>query len=131
MQPTPQDNQLMSKHHVLGFKPQLRLEWRGQDGQPTFDQMVTAVDQIRPTAPPAPSRESGFVRRHLTDVGVSRRSALRQKRSVTNVRLVNSEFVNRYHNALAIVRRGGRAAEEPLCLLVTSAKIVQDLGIRD
>ena len=33
MRPTPQDNQLMSKHRVLGFKPQLRLEWRGQDGQ--------------------------------------------------------------------------------------------------
>jgi hypothetical protein len=23
----------MSKHRVLGFKPQLRLEWRGHDGQ--------------------------------------------------------------------------------------------------
>jgi hypothetical protein len=33
MQPALQDNQLMSKHHVLGFKPQLRLEWRGQYGQ--------------------------------------------------------------------------------------------------
>src|SRR5882724_9291974 len=33
MQPTLHDNQLMSKHRVLGFKPQLRLEWRGQDGQ--------------------------------------------------------------------------------------------------
>jgi hypothetical protein len=33
MQPTPQDNQLMSKHRVLSFKPQLRLEGRGQDGQ--------------------------------------------------------------------------------------------------
>jgi hypothetical protein len=33
MQPTLQDNQLMSKHRVLGFKPQLGLEWRGQDGQ--------------------------------------------------------------------------------------------------
>jgi hypothetical protein len=48
VQPTPQDNQLMSKHRVLSFKPQrgqdgqhetakpdhpeLRLEWRGQDG---------------------------------------------------------------------------------------------------
>src|ERR1700726_4483833 len=32
-QPTPQDNQLVSKHRVLSFKPQLRLEWRGQDGQ--------------------------------------------------------------------------------------------------
>src|SRR5712692_689199 len=33
MQPTLQDNQLTSKHRVLGFKPQLRLEWQGQDGQ--------------------------------------------------------------------------------------------------
>src|SRR5258708_39436902 len=33
MQPTPQDIQLMSKPCVLSFKPQLRLEWRGQDGQ--------------------------------------------------------------------------------------------------
>jgi hypothetical protein len=29
MQPTLQDNQLMSKHRVLGFKQQLGLEWRG------------------------------------------------------------------------------------------------------
>jgi hypothetical protein len=36
--PTPQDNQLMSKHRVLGFKPQLRLEWRGQDGQDETEQ---------------------------------------------------------------------------------------------
>src|ERR1700736_5047074 len=33
IQPTLQDHQLMSKHRVLGCKPQLRLEWRGQDGQ--------------------------------------------------------------------------------------------------
>src|SRR5712671_4371491 len=31
--PTPQNNQLMSKHGVLSLKPQRRLEWRGQDGQ--------------------------------------------------------------------------------------------------
>jgi hypothetical protein len=30
---TLQDDQLMSKHRVLSLKPQLRLEWRGQDGQ--------------------------------------------------------------------------------------------------
>src|SRR5450631_1639862 len=30
---TPQNDQLMSEHRVLGFKPALRLEWRGQDGQ--------------------------------------------------------------------------------------------------
>src|SRR3977135_285334 len=38
MQPAPQDNQLMSKHRLLSFKPQLRLEWRGQDGQNETEQ---------------------------------------------------------------------------------------------
>jgi hypothetical protein len=38
MQPTPQDNQLMSQHRVLSFKPQLRLERRGQDGQNETEQ---------------------------------------------------------------------------------------------
>jgi len=28
-QPAPQNVQLMSKHRVLSFKPQLRLEWQG------------------------------------------------------------------------------------------------------
>jgi hypothetical protein len=38
MQPAPQDIQLMSKHRVLSLKPQLRLEWRGQDGQSEAEQ---------------------------------------------------------------------------------------------
>jgi hypothetical protein len=38
MQATPQNNQLMSKHRVLSLKPQLRLEWRGQDGQSETEQ---------------------------------------------------------------------------------------------
>src|SRR6202048_1052422 len=38
MQPAPQDNQPMSKHCVLSLKPQLRLEWRGQDGQSEIEQ---------------------------------------------------------------------------------------------
>jgi hypothetical protein len=38
MQPPPQDHQLMSKHRVLSFKPQLRLERRGQDGQSEAEQ---------------------------------------------------------------------------------------------
>jgi hypothetical protein len=33
-----QDNQLMSQHCILGFKPQLRPEWRGQDGQSEAEQ---------------------------------------------------------------------------------------------
>jgi hypothetical protein len=44
MQPSSQDNQLMSKRRVLSFKPQLRLEWRGQDGQ---------SEQSSPIIPPA------------------------------------------------------------------------------
>src|ERR1700694_1752255 len=38
MQPASQDNQLMSKHRVLSFKPYLRLERRGQDGQNETEQ---------------------------------------------------------------------------------------------
>jgi hypothetical protein len=38
LQPAPQDIQLMSKHRVLRFKPELRLEWRGQDGQNETEQ---------------------------------------------------------------------------------------------
>jgi hypothetical protein len=56
MQPTPQENQLMSKHRVLSLKPQLQLEWRGQDGQNETEQTdhsaslgdsVTSSTQIR------------------------------------------------------------------------------------
>src|ERR1700720_3642003 len=55
-QPTPHDIQLMSKHRVLSFKPQLRLEWRGQDGQNETEQpdhsaslgdSITSSTQIR------------------------------------------------------------------------------------
>src|ERR1700709_708115 len=38
MQPAPQDIQLMSMHRVLSLEPQLRLEWRGQDGQSETEQ---------------------------------------------------------------------------------------------
>jgi hypothetical protein len=56
MQPAPHDIQLMSKHRVLSFKPHLRLEWRGQDGQNETEQpdhsaslgdSVTASTRIR------------------------------------------------------------------------------------
>src|SRR6201987_5351641 len=38
MQPAPQDNQLMPKHRVLSLKPQLRFEWRSQDGHNETEQ---------------------------------------------------------------------------------------------
>src|SRR5215471_1523125 len=56
MQRAPQDNQLMSKHRVLSFKPQLRLEWQGHDGQNEIEQpdhsaslgdSITASTRIR------------------------------------------------------------------------------------
>jgi hypothetical protein len=31
-------DQLMSERRILRFKPQLRLEWRGQDGQSETEQ---------------------------------------------------------------------------------------------
>jgi hypothetical protein len=33
LEPAPQNSQLMPKHRVLGLKPHLRLDWRGQDGE--------------------------------------------------------------------------------------------------
>jgi hypothetical protein len=52
MQPTPQDNQLMSKHRVVSLKPQLRLEWRSQDGQNETEQpdhSASLGDSITPS----------------------------------------------------------------------------------
>jgi hypothetical protein len=43
-------------------------------------------------------------------------TALRQKRSVTNVRWVRSDLVSRYHSALAIERRVGRGGGEAAML---------------
>jgi hypothetical protein len=46
MQPTLQDNQLMSKHHVLSLKPHLRLKWRGQRGQDETEKSDHLGDSI-------------------------------------------------------------------------------------
>jgi len=35
---TPQNDQLMSEYDVFYFKPDLRLEWRAQDGQNETEQ---------------------------------------------------------------------------------------------
>jgi hypothetical protein len=56
MQRATQDNQLMSKHRVLSFKPQLRLERQGHHGQNEIEQpdhsaslgdSITASTRIR------------------------------------------------------------------------------------
>src|SRR6202051_4314274 len=68
MQPTLQDNQLMSKHGVLSLKPQRRLEWRGQDGQSETEQpdhsaslgdSITASTRIRFSVQTTVRRSSG------------------------------------------------------------------------
>jgi hypothetical protein len=38
MQLAPQNNQLMSERRILSRKPNLRLQWRGQDGQNETEQ---------------------------------------------------------------------------------------------
>jgi hypothetical protein len=45
-QPTPHHIQLMSKHRVLSFKPQLRLEWRGQNETEPPDHSASLADSI-------------------------------------------------------------------------------------
>jgi hypothetical protein len=45
-QPTPHDNQLMSKHRVLSLKPQLRLEWRDQNETEQPDHSASLGDSI-------------------------------------------------------------------------------------
>src|SRR6266403_1156894 len=52
MEPAPQDIQLMSKHRVLSFKPQLRPERRGQHGQNETEQpehSTSLGDSIAPS----------------------------------------------------------------------------------
>jgi hypothetical protein len=54
LEPAPQDIQLMSEHRVLSFKPQLRLEWEGQDGQNETeppDHSTNLGDSIAPSTP--------------------------------------------------------------------------------
>ena len=71
MPPAPQDNQLMSKHRVLSLKPQLRLEWRGQDGQSETEQpdhsasvgdSITSSTRIRSHGEVDSDRRSGRLR---------------------------------------------------------------------
>src|SRR3981189_1927408 len=84
MEPTPQDNQLMSKYRVLGLKPQLRLEWRGQDRQNETEQpdhsanlgdSITLSTRIRFSvhtgfgfADRGVSRSGSTVRHHVADL---------------------------------------------------------------
>jgi hypothetical protein len=76
MEPAPHDIQLMSKHRVLSFKPQLRLKWRGQHGQNETEQpdhsaslgdSITASTRIRFSVHTAVIA----VRRNATAIGPS------------------------------------------------------------
>src|SRR5258705_11369263 len=81
MQPTLQDNQLMSKHRVLSLKPQLRLEWRGQDGQNETEQpdhsaslgdSITASTRIRFSVYTTANRSSLAHSRYFRDWSITR-----------------------------------------------------------
>ena len=92
MQPTPQDNQLMSKRRVLSFKPHLRLEWRGQDGQSETEQPdhsaslgdpITSSTRIRFSVHSAILVERGF-----SKFKQFRRVATRFEKTARNYRAV-------------------------------------------
>src|SRR3981081_1630632 len=68
-QPTPHDIQLMSKQRVLSFKPQFRLEWRGQDAQNETEQTdhsaslgdsIASSTRIRFSVHTGPSHSQNF-----------------------------------------------------------------------
>src|ERR1700722_15236426 len=95
MQPTPQNIQLLSKHRVLSFKPQLRLEWRGQNSQNETEQpdhsaslgdSITASTQIRFSVHTRDGQwkdcyVGGWARTSARSVRISRRSTRVPKRS--------------------------------------------------
>src|SRR5260370_12689931 len=75
VRPTLQDNQLMSKHRVLSFKPQLRLEWRGQGGQNETEQpdhsaslgdSIASSTRIRFSVHTGPGGAGQYLRRPLS-----------------------------------------------------------------
>src|ERR1700694_5022782 len=101
MQPAPQDNQLMSKHRVLGFKSHLRLEWRGQDGQNETKQpdhsaslgdSITSSTGIRFSVHTLSNRL-----RHV-------RSDVRWRRPVVRLRGGDRPLINRRHDCLLLLQ---------------------------
>jgi hypothetical protein len=86
MHPTPQDNQLMSKHRVLGFKPQLRLKWRGQDGQNETEQADRSASLGDSITASTRIRFSVHTTRHLhpaSTIGPAKRVLSRQNRDTS------------------------------------------------
>jgi hypothetical protein len=88
MQPTPQDNQLLSKHRVLSFKPELRLEWQDQDGQSETEQpdhsaslgdSITASTRTRFSVHTGsgPTSLRGKYRYEVADIKLNQRVSLR------------------------------------------------------
>src|ERR1700675_4570211 len=84
--PTLQDIQLMWKHRVLIFKPQLRLEWQGQDGQHETEQpdhsaslcdSITSSTRIRFSVHTPARPRAGSPVPHLTLPGSSAEPAAR------------------------------------------------------
>src|SRR5258705_3390675 len=87
MQPTLQDNQLMSKHRVLSFKPQLRLEWRGQDGQNEIEQpdhSASLGDSITSSTRIRFSVHTGYRNRPSRFVSITATAAARASRAATS-----------------------------------------------
>src|SRR6266849_6343658 len=94
MQPAPQDNQLMSKHRVLSFKPHLRLEWRGQDGQNETEQPDHSASLGDSITSSTRIRFSVHTTGHLHRIGRGRAaSGLPPARPCKNQELCSAEYL--------------------------------------
>jgi hypothetical protein len=93
MQPTSQDNQLMSKHRVLSFKPQLRLEWGGQDGEGETEQpdhFTSLGDFITSSSRIRFSVHTGFARATIEGSKFDQHSQLAKRWRLRDARAIMS-----------------------------------------
>jgi hypothetical protein len=120
MQPTPQDNQLMSKHRVLSLEPKLRLEWRSQDGQNETEQpdhsaslsdSITASTQIRFSVHTADrcAERSGFEPKFQATNDFDRRAIGRHKRLRIDAKLKRGGVASGLRVVQAVAPKGSRS----------------------
>ena len=132
MQPTPQDNQLMSEHRVLSFKPQLRLEGRGQDGQSETEQSdhsaslgdsITSSTQIRFSVhTKGPGADSEEKREPVSDIDIALMDSLKALdlkwpireadivRPPQHVRKCQERTISRYQRHVRVASANERSA---------------------
>jgi hypothetical protein len=138
MQPAPQDDQLMSKHCVLSFKPNLRLKWRGQDGQNETEQpdhsaslgdSITSSTRIRFSVHTAAPATRGVVAKMRFQIMPERLDDRRKQFpdlsdiiSIANP--LEGNEIDLEGNKLVVVRVGHTDTDDTTCLYVPSIGLV-------